>query len=34
MDRGYNDFGLFAEWTASGVYFVTRLKEGTVLSPG
>jgi hypothetical protein len=30
MDRGYNDFSLFAEWTASGVYFVTRLKDGTV----
>jgi hypothetical protein len=30
MDRGYNDFRLFSEWTAAGVYFVTRLKEGTV----
>lgn len=29
MDRGYNDFGLFADWDARGVYFVTRLKEGT-----
>jgi len=30
MDRAYNDFGLFAKWTASGVYFVTRLKSNTV----
>lgn len=29
MDRGYNDFGLFADWQSNGVYFVTRLKEGT-----
>lgn len=29
MDRAYNDFGLFGRWTRSGVYFVTRLKEGT-----
>jgi len=25
-DRGYNDYRLFAEWTESGVFFVTRLK--------
>lgn len=25
-DRGYNDYRLFAEWTKSGVFFVTRLK--------
>jgi hypothetical protein len=24
VDRGYNDFRLFARWTAAGVYFVTR----------
>jgi hypothetical protein len=30
MDRGYNDFDLFGTWTSSGVFFVTRLKEGTV----
>jgi hypothetical protein len=27
MDRGYNDYKLFAYWTANGIYFVTRLKE-------
>jgi len=27
MDRGYNDYELFANWTRSGVYFVTRLKD-------
>jgi hypothetical protein len=27
MDRGYNDYGLFGDWTRNGVYFVTRLKE-------
>ena len=30
MDRGYNDFDLFGTWTTHGVFFVTRLKEGTV----
>ena len=27
MDRGYNDYKLFAFWTANGIYFVTRLKS-------
>jgi len=27
MDRGYNDYKLFAFWTEKGIYFVTRLKE-------
>lgn len=27
MDRGYNDYGLFADWTENQIYFVTRLKE-------
>jgi hypothetical protein len=27
MDRGYNDYKLFAFWTANGIYFVTRLKD-------
>ncbi len=27
MDRGYNDYSLFAFWTHKGIYFVTRLKE-------
>jgi len=30
MDRGYNDFDLFGAWTTTGVFFVTRLKEGTL----
>ena len=29
MDRAYNDYGLFGGWTEKGVYFVTRMKEGT-----
>jgi len=27
LDRGYNDYALFAKWTAGEVFFVTRLKE-------
>ena len=27
MDRGYNDYGLFGQWTAREIYFVTRLKD-------
>jgi IS4 transposase len=27
VDRGYYDFELFAQWTKSGVFFVTRLKD-------
>ncbi len=27
MDRGYNDYTLFREWTRRGIYFVTRLKD-------
>jgi hypothetical protein len=27
MDRGYNDYKLFANWIQTGVYFVTRLKD-------
>jgi hypothetical protein len=30
MDRGYNDFKLFESWCETGVFFVTRMKEGTV----
>jgi hypothetical protein len=30
MDRAYNDFHLFAKWTAASVFFVTRMKENTV----
>jgi IS4 transposase len=29
-DRGYNDYELFGRWTASGVYFVTRLKDNAL----
>ena len=29
FDRAYNDFRLFGQWTAAGVFFVTRLKENT-----
>jgi hypothetical protein len=27
MDRGYNDYKLFAFWTENGIYFVTRMKD-------
>ena len=27
MDRGYNDYKLFAYWTINGIYFVTRMKQ-------
>jgi hypothetical protein len=27
MDRRYNDYKLFANWTENGIYFVTRLKD-------
>ena len=27
MDRGYNDYKLFAMWTGAGIFFVTRLKD-------
>lgn len=27
MDRGYNDYGLFAHWTDNQIFFVTRLKD-------
>ena len=30
MDRGYNDYSLFGEWTEHGVFFVTRLKENAL----
>ena len=32
MDRGYNDYELFGEWTKKGVFFVTRLKDKAVYS--
>ena len=27
LDRGYNDYSLFAEWSAQGIYFVTPQKS-------
>jgi len=30
MDRGYNDYRLFAAWIEAGVYFVTRMKDNAV----
>ena len=27
MDRGYNDYGLFGQWTERRIHFVTRLKD-------
>jgi len=29
VDRGYTDFALFGRWCSEGVFFVTRMKEGT-----
>lgn len=29
LDRGYNDFTQFGDWTLDGVYFVTRMKVNT-----
>lgn len=30
MDRAYNDYQQFGQWTDEGVYFVTRMKENAV----
>jgi hypothetical protein len=27
MDRGYNDYKLYASWTEDGIFFVTRMKD-------
>jgi hypothetical protein len=32
IDRGYNDYRLFARWTEQGVFFVTRLKANAVFT--
>lgn len=29
VDRGYTDFALFARWTRDGIFWVTRMKDGT-----
>lgn len=30
MDKAYNDYKLFSDWTENGIFFVTRLKEKTL----
>ena len=30
MDRAYNDFTMFGQWTEQGVFFVTRMKDRTL----
>jgi hypothetical protein len=30
MDRGYNDYALFAKWTEQRVWFVTRMKDNAI----
>jgi len=30
VDRGYNDYGLFARWTEQGVWFVTRQTDNAI----
>ena len=30
MDRAYNDYRLFSDWTEQGVFFVTRMKDNTI----
>lgn len=30
FDRAYNDYALFGQWTAAGVFFVTRMKDNAV----
>lgn len=30
MDRAYNDYRQFAQWTEQGVYFVTRMKHNAI----
>jgi hypothetical protein len=29
VDRGYNDYALFARWSEQGVFFVTRMKDNS-----
>jgi hypothetical protein len=33
MDRGYNDYRLYARWTQAGVFFVTRIKANANVLP-
>ena len=30
FDRAYNDYRLFGQWTAQGIFFVTRMKENAL----
>ena len=30
IDRAYNDYKQFAQWTQDGVYFVTRMKDNAL----
>ncbi|HEX2521433.1 MAG TPA: IS4 family transposase [Terriglobia bacterium] len=30
MDRGYNDYRLFGQWTQAGIWFVTKMKSNTL----
>ena len=30
MDRAYNDYDLFGQWTRDGIFFVTRLKDNAL----
>ena len=30
LDRGYNDYSLFNDWTEGGVWFVTRMKTNAI----
>ena len=32
VDRGYTDYALFARWTLTGVFFVTRMKDNAVFT--
>jgi hypothetical protein len=33
MDRGYNDYRMYARWTKAGVFFVTRIKANAHVLP-
>jgi hypothetical protein len=33
MDRGYNDYRMYARWTKAGVFFVTRIKANANFLP-
>lgn len=34
VDRGYNDYGLFAKWTVEAIYFFCHPPEGECLRRG